>query len=126
MRVMVAMVLMVVATACGSKESKTSDQKLAGETKKTWEAKKETTASGEKDKLTRDEKKERVTFHRDGSVEMGNGEMTQTGKWTLEGNTLSILFSGSTVKENFNVLAIEDDELRLQGVDGSEMILEPK
>jgi len=34
----------------------TNEEKIAGKEEKTWKAQKETTATGDKDKLTRDEK----------------------------------------------------------------------
>jgi hypothetical protein len=113
--------------ACNNKsETMSGEEKLAGKDEKTWEAKKETDASGDKDKLTREEKKERITFWRDGNVRMGDDNSSQSGKWTLQGTNLSLVFSGSDVSENFTVIALDDDELKLRAGDGSEMIMEPE
>jgi hypothetical protein len=117
--------LLVTAVACGKKEEMTNEEKLAGKDQKTWEATRETDASGDKDKLTRDEKKESITFSRSGDVKMGNGNEMMSGKWSLEGNNLSLQFTGSNVSENFTVLALEDDEIKLRAGDGSQLTMKP-
>lgn len=112
--------------SCGSKENMSSEEKLAGESEKTWKAKKETNAEGSADRLTREEKREEITFWRNGNVKMGNGEQAMSGQWSLEASQLKLQFTGSNVSENFQVLALEDDELRLQAGDGSTMVLNPE
>lgn len=119
----VAIIAMMMFVACGKKESLTNEQKLAGEDSKTWKAHKEMTATGDKDKLSRDEKKQEITFWRNGNVKMGDGNQSMSGQWSLEGNTLKLQFTGENVTENFNVLALEDDEMKLQAGDGSTMEL---
>src|SRR5688572_24229648 len=102
-------------TGCGKKsESMTNEEKIAGTSEKTWEAKRETDASGDKDKLTREEKKERITFSRNGNVKMSDGNEMMTGQWSLEGNNLRLHFAGQNVTENFAVLEIDEDELKLK------------
>lgn len=113
----------LVMIGCGSKESMTNDEKLAGKDSKTWKAKRETNAAGSVDKLTRDEKKETITFWRNGNVKMGDGDQSMSGQWSLEGNILKMQFTGAAVSENFTVLEMEEDEMKLQAGDGSTMIL---
>ena len=118
--------LFVALSACNNKsDSLTNEEKIAGETQKTWEAKKETTASGDKDKLTRDEKKERITFLRNGNVKMGDGDQVMSGQWTLEGKNLRLHFAGENVTENFSVIELEKNNMKLLAGDGSQLIMTP-
>lgn len=116
--------LFVVFAACGDK-SMTNEEMLAGESDKTWEAKRETDASGEKDKLTREEKKETITFWRNGNVKMGNGNDMLSGQWTLQGNNLSLHFAGENVTENFTIVELEKNTAKLRAEDGSELTMKP-
>jgi hypothetical protein len=117
----------LVFSGCGNKsDSMTNEEKIAGESEKTWKATRETDASGDKDKITRDEKKETITFWRNGNVKMGNGDQVMTGQWTYEGSNLRLQFTGSNVSENFKVLALEDDEMKLQAGDGSSLTMKPE
>jgi hypothetical protein len=115
-----------VLAGCGSKsDSMTNEEKIAGESEKTWKATRETDASGDKDKITRDEKRETITFWRNGNVKMGNGDQMMSGQWTYEGDNLRLQFTGASVSENFKVLALDDDEMRLQAADGSSLTMKP-
>lgn len=115
-----------VLSGCGDKsDSMTNEEKIAGESEKTWKATRETDASGDKDKITRDEKKETITFWRNGNVKMGNGDQMMSGQWTYEGDNLRLQFTGSNVSENFKVLALDDDEMKLQAADGSALTMKP-
>lgn len=113
-----------VVTGCGN-DSMTNEEKLAGETEKTWEAERETTASGDKDKLTREEKKEKITFSRNGNVKMGNGNEMMSGQWSIEGNNLSLHFAGQNVTENFTIIELEKNNIKLRANDGSELTMSP-
>jgi hypothetical protein len=114
-------------SGCGNKsDSMTNEEKIAGETEKTWKATREIDSQGDKDKLTRDEKKETITFWRNGNVKMGNGDQMMSGQWTYEGNKLSLTFAGSNVSENFTVLELDNDEMKLQAGDGSAMTMKPE
>lgn len=106
-------------------DSMTNEEKIAGKDEKTWKAQKETDASGDKDKLTRDEKRQTITFWRNGNVKMGNGDQMMSGKWALQGENLSLEFTGSNVSENFTLLALDEDEIKLRAGDGSELIMKP-
>ena len=114
-------------SGCGNKsDSMTNEEKIAGESEKTWKATRETDAQGDKDKLNRDEKKETITFWRNGNVKMGNGDQMMSGQWSYEGNNLKLTFTGSDVSENFTVLALDDDEMKLQAGDGSALTMKPE
>lgn len=121
-----ALLFIFVSAACGnSSDSMTNEEKIAGKEEKTWKAQKETDASGDKDKLTRDEKRQTITFWRNGNVKMGDGNQMMSGKWTLQGDNLALVFAGSTVSENFTIVELEDDEIKLRAGDGSEMTMKP-
>jgi heat shock protein HslJ len=116
--------ILFLSAGCGSKEL-TNEEKIAGTTEKTWEAKRETDASGDKDKLTRAEKNERITFARNGNVQMGNGNESMSGQWSLEGTNLKLHFASEEVTENFVVLELKDDIMKLKAGDGSELTMKP-
>jgi len=101
------------------------EEMLAGEKEKTWEATRETNAQGDREKLSREEKKERITFWRNGDVRMGDDNQAMTGKWTLQGNTLSINFTGANVSENFGIVSLEKNEVVLRAGDGSQLVMKP-
>jgi uncharacterized lipoprotein YehR (DUF1307 family) len=121
-----ATVLLLAFVGCGkNSDSLSNDEKIAGKEEKTWQASFETNAEGDKDKLTKDEKKQSVTFWRNGNVRMGDGNQSQTGKWALQGNNLSLTFAGSDVSENFSIVELKDDEIKLRAPDGSELTMKP-
>ena len=115
-----------VLSGCNSgSDSMTNEEKIAGKDEKTWKAQKETDASGDKDKLTRDEKRQTITFWRNGNVKMGDGDQMMSGQWTLQGDNLALVFAGSNTSENFTVVELEDDEIKLRAGDGSELVMKP-
>jgi hypothetical protein len=117
-------IFLLLLTACGKKsDSLSNDEKIAGTEVKTWKATKETDANGDKDKLTRDEKRESITFSRSGNVKMGDTDSAMEGKWTYAANTLSLQFDGTDHTENFAVLELTDDKMRLKAEDGSELTM---
>lgn len=118
--------MLLLVSACGKKsDSMSNEEKISGKGEKTWKATKETNGQGDNDKLTRDEKKEKVTFWSNGNVKMGNDNEMMAGTWTYTDNTLVLQFAGATVTENFAVLELEDNKMRLRAGDGSEMTLKP-
>jgi hypothetical protein len=114
-------------SATSTEASKDSNAELiAGTSEKTWKARRETNSEGDKDKLTKAEKEQRITFWRNGQVKMGDETQTMTGQWTYSGSTLSLQFTGENVTENFTVVELEDDEMKLRAADGSEMTMKPE
>ena len=116
--------ILFISVGCGNKEV-TNEEKIAGTAEKTWEATRERDAAGDKDKLTRAEKNERITFARNGNVQMGNGNESMSGQWSLEGTNLKLHFAGENVTENFVVLELKDDVMKLRAGDGSELTMKP-
>src|SRR5688572_26829969 len=117
-RFIYVLLLFVAISACNKSEM-TNDEKIAGESEKTWEAKREINASGSVDKITKDEKKEKITFWRNGNVKMSNGDRSMSGQWTLDAGNLRLHFAGENVTENFTVLELDKDEMKLRAGDGS-------
>jgi hypothetical protein len=119
------LVIMFLIVGCGKKsDSMSNEEKISGKTEKTWKATRETNSEGEKDKLTREEKKESITFSRNGNVKMSNNDQMMGGTWSFMDNTLSLQFTGTNVTENFKVMELSDDKMKLLADDGSQMILE--
>jgi hypothetical protein len=123
---MLVLVMLIMGACKDKSDSMTNEQKLAGTGQKTWVAKKETDASGDKDKLTKAEKKEVITFWTNGNVKMSDGNQSQSGQWSYNGGTLTLQFTGADVTENFTVLELDDDKMKLKAGDGSEMVMEPQ
>ena len=123
--ILYSLVLALLVIASCNNKALTNEEKIAGKDQKTWKAKRETNASGSIDRLTRDEKRETITFWRNGNVKMGDGDQVMSGQWSLEGSTLRLQFTGSDMTENFTVLELEKDEMELQAGDGSKMEMKP-
>ena len=121
----VLLFVFVLAGCNNGSDSMTNEEKIAGKEEKTWKAQKETDASGDKDKLTRDEKRQTITFWRNGNVKMGDGDQMMSGQWTLQGDNLALVFAGSNVSENFTVLELDNNEIKLRAGDGSELTMKP-
>ena len=121
----VLLFVFVLAGCNNGSDSMTNEEKIAGKEEKTWKAQKETDASGDKDKLTRDEKRQTITFWRNGNVKMGDGDQMMSGQWTLQGDNLALVFAGSNVSENLTVLELDNNEIKLRAGDGSELTMKP-
>ena len=127
MKLAISNILLVVflLAGCGKKsDSMSTEEKISGQSEKTWKATRETNSAGEKDKLTREEKKESITFSRNGNVKMSNKDQMMGGTWSFMDNTLSLQFTGTNVTENFKVTELSDDKMTLLAEDGSQMTLE--
>lgn len=110
---------MLCLSACGKKAGElTAEEKIAGKDEKTWKAEKEMSSTVDNDRLSRQEKKETITFWRNGNVKMTQGDQVVNGL-TKQNNLLL------HVSENFEVLNIDKSELRLKAGDGSVMTMTP-
>ncbi|WP_461489406.1 lipocalin family protein [Pontibacter sp. HJ8] len=118
-----ALLLLVVMSGCGGKETAGTESMLSGGSSKTWKAEKETTASGDKDKLTDAEEEETMQFYSDGRFAMGGGGSLQTGTYSYDqaGKRLSLTFEGQSTSENFQVEKLTEKEMTLVAGDGSKM-----
>ncbi|NEM96678.1 lipocalin family protein [Pontibacter burrus] len=125
MKTALTMLLAIVLVSCGGDKAGTESM-LSGTSSKTWKAKKETNAAGDKDKLTDAEKEQNIQFYADGRFAMGGASTLQTGTWNYDqaAKKLTLQFENQDMTENFDVLKLSDKELRLRAGDGSEMIME--
>ena len=118
--------LLLFAASCKEKATVGTASMISGNESKTWKAEKETTASGDKDKLTSAEKTQEMQFFANGSFSMRSPSQNASGKWTYDAmaKSLTLQFVGSDMTETFQVLNLSDDEMTLKGADGSQMIME--
>lgn len=118
-----AFVLMAFMASCGGGDEAGNANMISGGTSKTWKADKEMTASGDRDKLTKDEKQETMQFYADGRFAMGGGGSLETGTWTYDqaGKRLSLTFEGADVSQNFTVDKLTEKEMHLLTPDGARM-----
>lgn len=125
-RMVMPLLLAVVLVSCGGNDDAGSESLLTGTSSKTWTAKKELNAEGDKEKLTDAEKEQNIQFYADGRFAMGGASTLQTGTWSYDESAkkLTLQFENQDVSETFDVLKMEDDELRLRAADGSEMVME--
>lgn len=102
---------------------------VAGENSKTWVAKRETNAQGDKDKLSDAEEEQKMVFYANGSFQMQNNAEFQAGRWNYNAaqQELEITFDDrQDVKEVFQVQELEDDKMVLNASDGSTLQLKPE
>jgi hypothetical protein len=120
------MAMLATNFACNSNKNDNPNLLIAGTTRKNGKTVKETMPSGDKDKITDEEKKEKIQFFANGTFVMSSPTENANGTWTYDPNAknLSMQFAGADVTENFSVLNLEDDEMKLKAGDGSEMKLE--
>ncbi|MFT2007249.1 hypothetical protein ACMA1I_01115 [Pontibacter sp. 13R65] len=117
--------LMLVMVSCGGNEKVGTQNMISGNSSKTWKAEKSLNASGDKEKLTKEEKAETMQFYSDGRFALGGGGSLQTGTWSFDQSAkrLSLQFQGDDVSENFDVEQLTEKEMRLVGQDGIKMEL---
>lgn len=130
--------LLFIATGCKNKSADNTsgnntetaaanrEEMLAGDVQKTWKAQRESDAQGDKDKLDRGERQERIVFYRDGKVTMTGDAESAHGTWKLDASKLALHIDDSDVIENFDVLELDKNTLRLRASDGSELKLKPE
>jgi hypothetical protein len=113
--------LLLVAAGCKEKNTVATASMISGNESKTWKTTKETNAAGDKDKLTKEEKNQEIQFFSNGSFSMRSATENASGKWTFDAmaKSLSLQFVGSDMTENFQVLSLSDDEMKLQSSSGT-------
>jgi cytochrome c oxidase assembly protein Cox11 len=122
----VIVIALLLITGCKEKETVGTAATISGNESKTWKTTKETTASGDKDKLSSTEKKQQIQFFANGSFSMQSPTENASGKWNYDpmARTLTLQFVGSDNTETFQVLNLSDDEMTLQAADNSKMEME--
>ncbi|MDX5346641.1 MAG: hypothetical protein LPJ89_07330 [Hymenobacteraceae bacterium] len=117
--------LLITAISCNNNETENPVEVIAGSGSKTWKIDQERDASGDKQKLTKAEKKETITFYTNGTFSINTATMQEGGNWTYDeaAKRLSMQFQGETVSENFAVKELDKNEIYLEAADGSTMEL---
>lgn len=116
----------LILASCGGKKEEASAQLISGSDSKTWKATKELNSQGDKEKLSKEEKKEELRFFSNGTFSMMGEADHQEGKWNYNPSdkTLALTFPGAANSENFKVTEMDEDDMKLQAPDGSMMVLE--
>lgn len=120
---------LMLATACNNKKDDNPRLMVAGENSKTWVAKRETNAQGDKEKLSNTEQEQKMVFYANGSFQMQNNAEFQAGRWNYNASQqeLEIIFDDrQDVKEVFQVQELEDNKMVLNASDGSTLQLKPE
>lgn len=133
--------LVVITSSCGDKKEdavaegekgtkKVEETKdnisdlLSGTMSKTWHIAKQIDASGDKEKVTSEEKDETLSLFKNGTFSITDAEQTSTGTWSTEGShTLIMHFEGKDVTESFAIMNLTKEKVILKAADGSEMVL---
>jgi hypothetical protein len=123
--VLILLVTSFLAISCNNNKNKDVKAIISGPSSKTWHPSKQTDASGDKVKLTDEEKKESWIFYSNGQVSMNMTSQSMQGRWTYDPHTrvLAITPDGSTMAQTFTVKDAEEDELDLTAGDGTAMRL---
>ena len=117
--------LLIIAASCGGKKEMPPSEMIAGTSSKIWKAKREYDASGDKVKMTNEEADETMRFYSNGTFSIEAASEMANGTWSYDAasKTLSLVFDGEDVSENFSVSEMDDDKMTLIAGDGSKMIL---
>lgn len=123
---MLLLIIFLFSMGCDKKNKDQSENLLSGATSKTWKINKQTDASGDKDKLTQEEKSEVMQFFADGKFTINTQTQSQRGTWTQDqaAKSLTLQFEGANNTETFQVVDLSENAAKLKAADGSEMILE--
>ena len=126
------LLFVMIASSCTEKKEVTNKEDptdniaemLAGTSSKTWHMAKHKDASGDKEKVTTEEKDETLNLYKDGKFSITDAQGTATGTWSTEGShTLVMHFEGKDVTESFSIMDLSKEKAVLQAADGSEIVL---
>jgi hypothetical protein len=125
---LLAMLFAVVLVSCGGEEKVGTENMISGTSSKTWVAEKELTASGDKDKLTKEEKQETMQFYADGRFAMGGGGALETGTWSFDQSArrLTLQYEEQNMAMTFDVTKLTEKEMTLRDAQGGTMELKTK
>lgn len=118
--------LFVMSACGGGGDAENPRAQIAGDNMKSWKIKKEMTASGEKDKVTSEEKDQRMEFYANGTFKIEADNQFEGGRWNYNAGakTMELVFNDrADTKEVFQVLELDDNTIKLQANDGSTMEL---
>ena len=118
--------LIVSMAACGGNKEEAPASIIAGENSKSWVAKRETNAAGDKEKLDKAEKSQSMEFYSNGTFQIRAEGIFQSGRWNYNesAKVLELMFDDRPdVAETFQVMELDKDEMKLKAADGSTMLL---
>ncbi len=126
MRTALSFLLIIFLASCGSKKELSPQEIIAGTDSNIWTAKTEYDASGDKMSMTDEEKDESMRFYSNGTFSMQSNTEVANGTWEYQasGPTLSLIFDGESVSENFRITEMEENRMTLEAGDGSRMVLQ--
>lgn len=121
---LIIMLLTLFTISCKKEEN--AVKKIAGENSKKWEAVKELNSEGKKDKLSKDEQKEIIQFYSNGTFTINGVSEGSQGNWNYDeaSKNLSMIFGSTNFSENFTVLELKEDKMKLKAGDGSMLVME--
>lgn len=127
-RILYAFIFIFLASlgySCNSDSNKSGRELIAGTSSKTWRATKEENAAGDTERLSKDERNDVMQFYANGNFTINTLNEASNGTWTYNDNnkTLSLQFADANVTENFQVLELKENQMRVRGGDGGEMTL---
>lgn len=113
--------------SCGdNKEDENPRQLIAGESSKSWQAKRESDAQGDKQKLSNTEQEQRMEFYSNGTFQIRDDSEFQSGRWNYNATQkeLELVFDDrQDVKEIFHVQELTENKMTLHASDGSTLQL---
>lgn len=119
--------ILIITASCGGNNDKdmAPEEMIAGTSSKIWKAEREYDASGDKVDMTDEEADETMRFYADGNFSIQAASEMASGTWSYDGatNSLSMVFDGEDVSENFSVTQLSTDEITLVAGDGSKLVL---
>ncbi len=115
--------LLLITSSC-KKGGSSSD--ISGSSSKIWKVAKLTDADGDKEKLDKEEKSDQMQFYADGTFTANSADSHSRGTWKHDqgSNTLTLQFENANVTQNYEVVELSDDKMRLKAGDNSEMVME--
>jgi hypothetical protein len=115
--------VVIIGVSCGKKGG-TDD--ISGESSKIWKVSKIVGADGDKEKMDRDDKNDQMQFYADGTFTANTSANHTRGTWKHDESTKALVlqFENASVTQNYEIVELSDDKMRLKAGDGSEMIMD--
>lgn len=119
------LILASFSFSCNRQENKTGRELIAGDSSKTWRASKQTTAAGNNERLSKEERQDVMQFYANGTFTINTANQANNGTWTYNdtNKTLSLQFPDENVTQNFQVMELSAKEMQVRGGDGTAMTL---
>lgn len=86
----------------------------------TWKVREDMNAYGADERFERDAL---FHFHAGNTFSLTSDDISKSGTWSYNGSSLSLRYSGEATTYSYRVLELNEDRMRLQASDGSELTL---